>query len=208
MIIDFSSLAPRQAYHLITQSVVPRPIAWVLTGNEAIDEHDPYNLAPFSYFNAVASDPPILMLSISPRPDGSHKDTLINIQRSGKLVIHIASADNIEALNQSSASLPYGQSELRDALVTMPLDHFELPRLADARIAFACELEHLQEIGNAPQTLVFARINRAFYSDEIAHIDEQKGRIHIDAAGLDPLSRLGGSDYAILGKHITRKRPA
>ena len=208
MQIDFKTLSPTQAYHLMTQSIVPRPIAWVLTENEPSEEASPYNLAPFSYFNAVASDPPILMFSIGMKPDGGKKDTLLNIERSEKLVIHIASAEHIKTRNQRAASLPYGESELtQSALTTTPFDGFKLPRLSDAKIALGCTLNHFHVIGNAAQTLVFANLETAYYSDAIVQQDETNARITIDAESLNPLARMGGTNYAFLGEFLSLKRP-
>ncbi len=214
MNIDFTALNPTQAYHLMTQSIVPRPIAWILTENSRADrasgeQPSAYNLAPFSYFNAVASDPPMLMFSIGEKPDGGHKDTLLNIERSEKLVIHIASTEHIEALNQSAASLPYGESELaQSALGTTDFEGFSLPRLDDAKIALGCSLDHFHVIGNANQTLVFVKLEAAYYADEIAQQNPDNGRISIDAERLDPLARMGGINYAFLGKYLSLKRPA
>ena len=209
MHIDFSTLSASRAYHLMTQTVVPRPIAWVLTENASGNGRERYNLAPFSYFNAVASDPPTLMISIGKKPGGEQKDTLRNILRSKKLVIHVAGADKLVALNQSAATLPYGESELAlSALDTEPLEHFPLPRLSGCKIAFACSLDHTHEIGEAPQTLVFARIHSACIEDEILHTDRETGRYSIDTAALNPVARLGGNHYALLGDAITLKRPS
>ena len=208
MIIDFTSQTPTQIYHLMTQSIAPRPIAWILTENDADNATDPYNLAPFSYFNAVASNPPMVMVSIGVQPNGDPKDTLSNIQRTGKMVIHIASAHHIDALNQSSASLPYGESELPDSqMTTEPFDGFELPKLKSARVALACELDHTHLISSSPQTLVFAQIKMAFFDESITEQD-QKGRLKINAEKLAPIARLGGNEYALLGKFINKKRPA
>lgn len=208
MNIDFTTLSATQAYHLMTQAVVPRPIAWVLTANQSNSREDHYNLAPFSYFNSVASDPPTLMISIGRQADGSEKDTLANIQRTGELVIHIAGTDQLDALNQSAASLPYGKSELTaSALTTAPLEGFTLPRLGEAKIAFACVLDHIYEIGQTPQSLVFANIQSAYLSDDIVQIDEEKSRMLVDIMALDPLARLGSNHYASLAKPLSRKRP-
>lgn len=209
MRIDFDTLDPTQAYHLMTQSIVPRPIAWVLTENESSAATSPYNLAPFSYFNAVASDPPMLMFSIGLKNDGEKKDTLLNIERTEKMVIHIASSEHIEPLNQSAASLPYGKSELtQSTLSTTHFDGFELPRLSNAKIALGCTLNHFHVIGNSAQTLVFANLEVAHYADDILQQDQSNGRITIDAESLDPLVRMGGINYALLGKYISLKRPA
>ena len=208
MKIDFNSLSATQAYHLMTQTVVPRPIAWVLTENETASGAGAYNLAPFSYFNAVCSNPPTLMISIGLKPSGEEKDTLVNIRRNNKLVIHVASTALMPALNQSAASLPYGESELEHGdLKTVPMEGFDLPRLEEAPVAFACRLDHIHEIGAGPQSLVFARIESAWIDDTLVQIDEARGRTYVDAARLDPLARLGGANYAFLGEHKTLKRP-
>jgi len=208
MLVDFTKINPTQAYHLMTQSIVPRPIAWVLTNNEASEKTAGYNLAPFSYFNAVASDPPMLMFSIGIKPDGGKKDTLQNIERNQKLVIHIASTGHIEALNQTAASLPYGESELApSALSTVPFEGFDLPRLENVKIALGCSLNHFHTIGNAMQTLVFVNLETAYYADDIVQQNPENNRITVDAAGLDPLARMGGTQYAFLGEYLSLKRP-
>ncbi|MEE9447430.1 MAG: flavin reductase family protein [Arenicellales bacterium] len=215
MEVDFSSLTATQAYHLMTQSIVPRPIAWVLTENATASatasNQTSFNLAPFSYFNAVASAPPMVMFSIGVKPDGRIKDTLNNIQRTQTMVIHIASDAQIHALNQSAASLDYGDSEIEQlGLNTQPFEGFSLPRLSDCPIALGCELDHFHTLKNSDQTLVFAQITCAHYSDDIAsaHPDKQgKPRIKIDADALRPLSRLGGIQYADFSQTISLKRP-
>ena len=74
MIIQFADLKPLQRYHMMTQTIIPRPIAWVLTEND----NGSSNLAPFSYFTALCSDPALVVLSIGKKPDGSLKDTRHN----------------------------------------------------------------------------------------------------------------------------------
>lgn len=206
MHIEFDTLNATKTYHLMTQCIVPRPIAWVLTENEKKSDQG-YNLAPFSYFNAVASAPPMVMISIGRQPDGSTKDTLVNIQRTGKLVIHIASSEHLDALNDSSATLAYGESEVtQSALGTTPIEGFALPRLSTAKVALACSLDHIHPIDTSSQALVFARIEHGYFSDEIVTQD-QKGRIRLDESAIDPIARLGSSNYALLGKYVNLKRP-
>ncbi len=207
MQINFSDLNAISAYHLMTQTIMPRPIAWVLTENEGTNTLNRYNLAPFSYFNAVASAPPTVMISVGTQVDGSIKDTLRNITRSHQMVIHIASAEHVKALNQSSATLGYGESELLpDQLTTSAIEEFSLPRLSTAKVALACTLDHVHSIHQSTQALVFAQIQSAFYDDSIVTQDT-KGRTRIDAKKLDPLARLGGNGYAFLGKHMELVRP-
>lgn len=207
MLVDFSKLDATAAYHLMTQTIMPRPIAWVLTENDNSDAANRYNLAPFSYFNAVASSPPTLMISIGTQADGSMKDTLANIKRTKNMVVHIASAEHTDALNQSAATREYGDSELKhSSLSTCPFEGFSLPRLTSAKAALGCTLDHLHSINHSTQSLVFAQIQTAYYADEIVKQDE-KGRTRVDAPALDPLARLGGNEYAYLGEYLSRPRP-
>lgn len=204
MHIDFSGLSPGQIYFTMIQTLVPRPIAWVLSENAAGD----FNLAPFSYFNAVCSDPPLIMLSIGRKPDGDPKDTRVNIEQRGHFVVHIAHRELARAVTESSATLAYGDSEVaRLGLATVPFDGSPLPRLADCRVAYACERYEIREIGNARQTLLLGRVN-SLYVDDAAVTTDAKGRTKIDATRLDPLGRLGGSEYSTMEGVISIPRPA
>jgi len=201
MLIDLSTLSPNRVYFTLIQTVIPRPIAWVLSDNG----DSGFNLAPFSYFNAVCSDPPLLMLSIGRKSDGSIKDTRRNIVERSEFVVHIAHSALLPQLNESSAELSAGVSELeRVGLPTVPFGEFRLPRLRDCRVAFACERYQVMEVG--VQAILFGRVLTAYIDDAITVPNEQ-GRLQIDAAKLDPLSRLGGDHYAVLGDIMTLARP-
>jgi len=208
MLIDLDATTASQAYFHLTQTLVPRPIAWVLSRNA----DDSYNLAPFSYFSAVCSDPPLLMVSIGKRTDGSPKDTLANIRERKHFVVHIAHSDQIDAVNASAGSLLPGESEV-DALqlatcpfASMTLEGFDLPRLTDARIAYACECYRIDQIGNQSQTLLFGRIHAIHVDDSIVEHSD-KGRLKIDSKKLDPLARLGADEYLCAGQPKRLKRP-
>ncbi len=206
MHLNLSELSPNQIYHTMIQTIIPRPIAWVLSENESGN----FNLAPFSYFTAVASDPALLMFSIGKKLDKNeqkyNKDTLTNIQTRKDFVVHIAHAELVNELNASAANLPYGESELDSAsLSTTPLDGFRLPRVTEVKIAFACSLYEIKEIGNAPMSLVFGEIHSAYICDSI--IEQQESRNTINANDLNPLARLGGNDYASINQAFTVSRP-
>ncbi|HAS63340.1 MAG TPA: protein/domain typically associated with flavoprotein oxygenase, DIM6/NTAB family protein [Vibrio sp.] len=202
MNITTSTLAPSQVYHLLTQTIVPRPVAWVLTdsGNSS------FNLAPFSYFTAVSSHPPLLMFSVGHKPDGELKDTVRNVLETGKMVIHIASVDLAEQVTLTSATLPHGTSEVETAdLELVEMEGFELPRVAACSIAFGCKLFEVKEIGDTPQRLVFAEIEQIYIDSQI--IKDREDRLQIDAMAVNPLCRLGGSEYAVLEKTFSVARP-
>ncbi len=203
MNIDLTTLSSSEIYFTMTQSLVPRPIAWVLTENEAGD----FNLAPFSYFSAVSSDPPLIMISLGKKPDGSPKDTRVNIEQRKNFVVHIPSRTDLQGVNDSSATLPEGVSEVEK--LGLELAGFEgspLPRLAQCRIAMACERYEIKEIGDTPQTLIFGLMKQLYIDDRIVTQDA-KGRLKISARELDPLGRLGASEYLGMGEVISLVRP-
>lgn len=208
MQFDLASLSNNQRYHLMTQVVIPRPIAWVLTDNGAGDASQPsYNLAPFSYFNAISSDPPLVMLSVGHKPDGQIKDTRANIVERKHLVIHIPSGADAEAVTASAASLAHGESEVdRLGLPLLDQHGWPLPRLSQCRVAILAHFYELQEIGPQKQGLLFCCVDKVFVDDDLVS-EDNKGRATIDASQIAPLSRLGANEYALLGEILSRKRP-
>ncbi len=198
MIIDLTKLSGTEIYHTLTQSVVPRPIAWVLSEHE----NKKINLAPYSYFTAISSVPPLLMYSVGKHKNGQAKDSLSNVQRTKKLVIHIASEDMASDVTKSASPLLPDESELElisDEVVDF--DGFELPRLKNCKLAFACTLHQVVEMGETPMSLVFARVEQVYVADDVVSHDA-KGRLKINADKVKPLARLGGNEYAALGEII------
>lgn len=209
MQIDLSTLPSTQIYHLLTQSLIPRPIAWVLTDNGQADKQGQasFNLAPFSFFNAISSAPPLLMLSLSQKADGSSKDTLRNISEREFFVVHLPRVDQAPLVSASAATLAHGDSELqRLGLATTPLADFPLPRLTDCALAFACRREQIIEMGDEPQALIFGRIEQLYI--DAAAVSQQGSRYQIDASVLNPLVRLGANQYAAITAPFALERPA
>ena len=203
MILNFSDFSANQRYHLMTQTIIPRPIAWALTDSN----NGSLNLAPFSYFTAVASAPPMLMLSVGKKPNGDSKDTLVNVINNKKMVIHIASEHHANLVTQTSQTLAHGESELRkNNIITTEFEGFSLPRLTQCDIAYGCELFEIKELGDVPQSLIFVEVKQVYISDTVADIDE-KQRITVHADRIKPLARLGGGEYATIEKPFTIARP-
>jgi flavin reductase (DIM6/NTAB) family NADH-FMN oxidoreductase RutF len=203
MQIKLGGLSVSQTYFTMTQTIMPRPIAWVLSENEDAS----LNLAPFSYFNAVCTDPPLVMVSINLQDDGSEKDTLRNIRERSQFVIHIASSDQLDVLNQSSATLAPGESEVNaSGLATTVFQGYHMPRLNDCKIALMCERNQTQPIGNKGQTLLFAEVKEIYLADDCAEVNE-KGRLKVYADKVQPLARLGGGEYASFGEILKATRP-
>ncbi|MFV8462619.1 flavin reductase family protein [Vibrio campbellii] len=202
MNLKLDTLAPTQIYHLMTQTVVPRPIAWALT--ESADQE--YNLAPFSYFTPVSSNPPLLMLSVGKKPSGEIKDTTRNAHETGKLVIHIASSSSAEVMTATAATLEHNESEVTaNDIELVEFEVFSLPRVKQCAVAFGCTLYEVKEVGEVPQSLIFAQIEQVYIAEEV--IDKENDRLKIDALALDPLSRLGGGEYATLSNVFSVTRP-
>lgn len=204
MLIDFSTMKPADVYFIMTQSVLPRPIAWVLSENDGGD----YNLAPFSYFNAVASDPPIIVFSVGLLDGGEPKNTTTNISKRPHFTVNIASVSQLPVLNQTSATLPYGESEVSANDIELAgVDGFPMPRVADSKIVLMCRRHDIMKIGNVDQMLIFGEIESVYVADDCVEVNE-KGRIKIHADCVEPLARLGAGEYATFGEILQAKRPA
>lgn len=200
MLINLAEKTLNEVYHLMTQAVIPRPIAWVLTENEDLG----YNLAPFSYFNVVSSNPPIVSLSISRKGNRVEKDTMLNISERRHFVVHIADASFVDLLNLTSANLERNQSEVKEFDIALcPQENWYLPRIDGVKVALQCEVNQVIEVGNVD--LILGEVKEIYLADEIVHIDN--GRIKLDAKAVNPLSRLGGSEYAVLGEILSKNRP-
>ncbi len=203
MYIDFGTVTPQQAYFTMTQTIIPRPIAWIVSENT----NGSINLAPFSYFNAVSSNPPLVMISAGIKPGGVAKDTLNNIRQRKDFVLHIVSLEQLDAMNQSSANLPSGESEVEMlGLETVAFEGSRLPRLADAKVAFACRLYDIHYIGSDPQALILGQVEGLYVDDSVVGKDD-KGRTKILAERINPIGRLGANEYVTFGERLSRDRP-
>ncbi len=209
MEIDLSTISKAECYQLITQAIIPRPIAWVLTDNGSGDGLSRYNLAPFSFFNAVSAEPPLVMLSFSSKnDDGVAKDTWANLLARKKCTIHLANIEQLDDLIDSSASLPHGESELlRKPYKLVELVSGSLPRLENTPIAMAAQYHsHVNFTPDNSAGVVFCQINHIYIKDDICKKD-YKNRLVIDPSLFNPPSRLGGANYATIGNVLTKKRP-
>lgn len=202
MVIDFQQLSSKQAYFAMTQAIIPRPIAWVLSDNG----DETYNLAPFSYFNGVTGSPPLLSISVGRKPDGPRKDTWVNIAERDDFVVHIPDRAHAEAMVASSATLPHGESELSMlGLETAAQAGQRLPRVIGPRVAMFCTRHQIIEVGDGPQALILGRITAMYVDDQAA--GHEGDRIIIDPKAVDPVARLGGQDYVAFGEPFTVPRP-
>lgn len=201
MLIDCAKQSAEANYFTLIQTVIPRPIAWVLSDNG----NGAYNLAPFSFFNVVCANPPIVMLSVGWKDEATRKDTWVNIEERSSFVVHLPSVQDIQDVASSAASLAHGDSEVNSIKRTLEqVEAQRLPRLSGSKIALFCERYSITELGEDKQAMILGRITHIWFDDSVA--DTSKGRLTIDAKKLDPLGRLGGAQYAGLGEILAMKR--
>jgi len=193
-----SALTPLQLYKLMSGSIVPRPIGWISTLSVA----GVPNLAPFSYFNAVSSDPPTLMFSSGMREARQPKDTIRNVLDTGEFVVNIVTFELAPAMNITAADAPPDASEFELAGVTpVPARAVGVPRVLESPIHFECRLVHTYDAGS--NIVVFGRIEHIHVADELL-IDGEK----IDIVRLEPIGRLAGSGYARIRELFAMVRPS
>ena len=186
------------AYKLVSGLVVPRPVAWISSQNEA----GLVNVAPFSSFNYVAHSPAMLAVNIALQDDGTLKDTARNIRETGEFVVNITPTSALDAMNQSSAEYPADVSEAQVLdIPLMPSTQVRPPRVAVSPAQMECRLTQIVPLGTGINTLYIAEIV-AFHVANTVY----DGR-HIDSVALDPVARLGGPFYASLGEIHKRPRP-
>ncbi|QDH23021.1 flavin reductase family protein [Saccharibacillus brassicae] len=203
--LDPQQLDSKLVYKLMTGTIVPRPIAWVTSLSS---ETGIVNAAPFSYFNMVSSDPPLVAFSVARRPDGGMKDTARNVTDTAELVVHICDESLVEEMNKTAALLPPGESEIDLTRLTLvDSDAVAVPGIAEAKVRLECRLEsHLPlkaDDGRVTHDLLIARIVR-FRLDESIY-DEERGYVRTEQ--LRPVARLAGSEYAELGRLFKIDRP-
>jgi len=179
MQIDPSRHTKADNYKVLTNLVVPRPIAWITS----LSPRGVVNLAPFSFFNAVGSDPLYIVVSIGLRDSGAMKDTARNIQASGEFVVNLVTEDLLAAMNISAAEFPADESELVAAeLHAAPSVCLATPRLAAAQASLECRLYQSHPLGG--NTLYVGEVVMFHVADHLVG-----PRLHID--NFAPIGRLG-----------------
>lgn len=179
MQIDPAHHSTADNYKLLTNLVVPRPIAWVTSQNR----NGIVNLAPFSFFNAVGSEPLYVIISIGKNDAGGPKDTAQNIQDSGEFVVNLVTEDLFDAMNISAADFPPGQSELQAAnLHAAASVRVKPPRVAEAHASLECRLHSMQQLG--ANTLIIGEVI-------MFHVDDQLIGPNLHINNFAPIGRLG-----------------
>lgn len=190
MTIDVSTLSPREAYGYLSNAVAPRPICFAST----VDKAGNVNLSPYSFFNVVSGDPPVMVFApqLSGR-DGSSKDTLNNVLAVPEVVINVVPFALVEQMSLTSAAYPAGVNEFEKAgLTQVRSEVVKPPRVGECPISFECTVDQVISLGDGPMAgnLVLARVLRIHLREEV--LDEHR---KLDPRKLDLVGRMGGSDY-------------
>lgn len=185
----------RYFFQLFSGSLVPRPIAWITT----VNEDGTINLAPYSFFGGVNTRPPMVMVSIG-RHEGELKHTGQNITRTNECVIHIPSEIHIDAVNKSAHKFEMNLSEVEVLdLPTIPSDVVATPSLEGTLVRMECKLNKVVDLPT----------NDMFILDVVnLVIDDSiiKDGI-VDIKALNPVSRIGGNFYTLVGDVIQKPHP-
>jgi len=190
MLIDFKEQQPKERYQLMVKTVIPRPIAWIVTQGEVL------NVAPFSYFTPLSSEPATLIVSIGHKSDGTPKDTLRNLRESKKCVVCIVDEEHFEAMHFSSKPLENTQSEAAvfDIEMQNVLEGFP-PMPKGIKVAFFCE--YLQEVAlKGSKTIpIIVEIKHLYLEDKII---SDKEKINLEFSSIARVGR----GYASLREDI------
>ena len=187
MRFDIADIDPANVYKLLTATVVPRPIAWVST----VSPEGVQNLAPFSFFNVLGDEPPILAVGINRGARGM-KDSARNILDNGVFVVNLVPETLAEAMNQTAIDAPHGVSEFDLAgLTPLPATHVAAPLVAESPVSFEC-VTHASLVTGPQQLLVVGRILAVHVADRFV---KNAARGHIDTPAMGLLGRGFGTTY-------------
>jgi len=185
MNFDMEKTPQRQIYNLLIGLVAPRPIAWVTS----MDEEGRLNAAPFSSYNYLCTDPPIVGMGVTNKPGRERlpKDTAHNIRRTGEYVINVVTEDLLEKMNICATDFPAGTNELEMAgLTTAPSSVVKVPRIAEAHAALECREFTTMEIGRS--RIVLGRVVAMYVEDKFV----DPAGPYIKAEELHSVGRMNG----------------
>ena len=186
--IDINALAPAIQYKLLSATIVPRPIAFITTYSEKNGD----NAAPFSFFNVMGENPPVLVIGLeTKRHNNALKDTAINIRDTGQFVVHTVDEPLAQAMNTCAIDFPENVSEIQEAGLTLtPSTSVRPQRIVEAPIAFECEKIALVQISPgrliAIGKVLMMHVRDGLLDPDTYYIDEQK---------YHPVGRLFGKLY-------------
>jgi flavin reductase (DIM6/NTAB) family NADH-FMN oxidoreductase RutF len=200
---DLAGMTKADQYKLLASVILPRPIAWVVSR----DAEGRVNAAPFSFFNIVSSDPPLVAISISGAVDREHKDTLGNIRARRQFVVNMVPEELAEAMNVTATNAPVGVDETQLAgLELAGCAVVDIPRIARSPAALECELFEVLQPGGA-STIVLGRIVYAHVREDVFTGPDGVARLHVDPAQMRLIGRMhGGGGYCTTRDVFTIER--
>jgi flavin reductase (DIM6/NTAB) family NADH-FMN oxidoreductase RutF len=194
MQFEMEKTPQRQIYNLLIGLVAPRPIAWVTS----MDEEGKLNAAPFSAYNYLCTDPPIVGIGVTNRPGAKWvpKDTARNIRRTGEYVVNVVTEDLLEKMNICATDFPAGMNELEMAgLATAPSSVVKVPRIAEAHAALECREFTTMEIGRS--RIILGRVVAMYVEDRFVVPEHDGAGPYIKAEELHAVGRMNGlGNYA------------
>jgi flavin reductase (DIM6/NTAB) family NADH-FMN oxidoreductase RutF len=181
-----ADLPKPDTYKLLAGTILPRPIAWITT----VDAEGRINAAPFSFFNVVSSDPPLVVVGFSGAPDREGKDTLANIRATGELVVNMVPEELAQAMNITATDAPRGTDEVQLAgLETMPSTLVTPPRIAGTPTALECRTFQILDTGSNSTVLLATVV--AIHVRRDVFLDEE--RLHVEPANMRLVGRMHGA---------------
>ncbi|GHF40501.1 flavin reductase (DIM6/NTAB) family NADH-FMN oxidoreductase RutF [Deinococcus metalli] len=181
---DLTTLPQAARYKLVTGIVVPRPIAWVST----LDAAGHVNLAPYSFFNVMGSDPPVVAFAPGDRSDGTPKDTARNIPPGGEFTVNLVSRELAEAMNATATDFPAHLGEPQQLGIPLePGVSVRTPRVQGSPAALECREVQTVVIG-ATRIILGEVIGVSVRADAVL----DAGKHYLDTAALDLIGRMGG----------------
>lgn len=188
MLFDFATLAPEDRYKLLISTIVPRPIAWVVTQ----DLRGRLNAAPFSFFNVFSGDPPVVVIGIGGHRPGDIKDTGRNIRETGEFVVNLVNDEAAKQMNITAIEFGPEVNEIAEAgLSGLPSAKVKPPRLAQSPVALECERFMIIEL-NVDRALIVGRVLAIHVRDDCV-LDA--ARCHIDTPRLNLIGRMHGRGW-------------
>ena len=202
MFYEIATMAHGLSYDPFKACVAPRPIGWLTT----LSKDGIVNLAPYSFFNAVADDPPMVMFATTGRDVHGPKDTLRNIEATGEFAINLATFDLREQMNASSANVAPHVDEFELAKLTKGMCRLiKAPRVAESPVCLECVLFRVIDLpddaGKVSDFLIIGRVVGVHIDDRFI----EEGRVN--TAAMRPIARLGYSEYATVEQAWRMRRP-
>ncbi|MEP7349939.1 MAG: flavin reductase family protein [Sphingorhabdus sp.] len=186
MDFDFSQLSAAERYKLMSAAITPRPIAWLTT----LSPEGLHNAAPYSFFNMMGAEPPLVAIGMMRRPDGSHKDSARNVLETGEFVVNLVAEDDAPVMNFTCMDAPPEVDELAAGdIATIQSTSISPPRIVSAPVAMECRLFQSVEAGLS--TVVLGEVLHFHIRDELV----DPVNLYVDTLAMRLVARMHGAGW-------------